>query len=117
MFTRFKTRQLIELLERQRDQMIAAYYANSAYDESNDGVKLRLERVEATESRIKDMIGKLRRGEPLDMPSGVERADQEAWENDPLFRRVRKGPQQVQMPNAGRADELMAAGRALGVAT
>lgn len=119
LYERFKIRQTIEEIKRRRDQSVAAYQANSAFNESTEAGQVRQEIIDQIEKSAKELIHALVTGRKLP----EQEAADDAWENDPLFRPLRRqkwemqqaaergrAQAKAQMPNAGRAGDMIVAG-------
>lgn len=97
-------RQYKERLERQADLTVAAIHANSSWDgEDNHGRKI--ERLKQIEESTAEAIAFLYSEDPEEDPD-----DPYSFENDPLFkdvRRMREEAQPPQMEQAGMGYELL----------
>lgn len=93
--------------------MVAAYYSNSSFNEGEGGQEARIEIVDGITDNAREVVRWLRSGGE---PSEEQKLQEDAWENDPLFRNVRRQNRgAIAIPNAGRADEMMEAERHLKV--
>jgi hypothetical protein len=85
-FERHLLRRARDTLENQRDLIIAAINANSSYDGSDEAIQAKVERIEEIERSTVKAVNALYaglRGETVSTP------EEDAFENDPLFRQVR----------------------------
>jgi hypothetical protein len=93
--------------------MIAACYSNSAFNETTELQEARNEMVQDIRADCDRAVRWLRTGEKQ---TPEEQDADYQYENDPLFRQARRMQQpNIAMPNAGRADEMIEAGRRLQV--
>jgi hypothetical protein len=88
-------RQARESIEKQKAQMIAALYANSAFDESKEGQKARAERIKSIEKHFNRAI------ELIYDPHSSDPDENEIDWNNPFWMAARRAKQ--------RRDEIVAA--------
>lgn len=105
----------IEKMERQRDQMIAAYYSNPVWDEKENRER-REHLIKVIYDQHNAAISWLEAGDVPDQ----EKQQKDEWGDDPLFDPLRKqlrreaqagitSSDSPEMPNEGRGPELLMA--------
>lgn len=91
MYEAFMKRSLLDSLDRRKDAMIAALWANSGF-EGNEGAKNRSQIIEDIETQYDEAVRKIQIGIP------EEEQEEKIAEDNPFFRPVKRAMAKLETP-------------------